>query len=125
MFTPDPIEAMMIKNNWSAPEEGDSISFGSSTSKWKKITADEKGWFKGTETNGGYIYFTYESKKKEVVLLAGFGHNLVYVNGELHMGNRYGYKDEYENWEPRFDYSQIPIELKKGKNEFLFQCNVG
>ena len=125
MFTPDPIEAMIVTGNWSSPKEGDSVSFGSSVSKWKKIKADEKGWFEGNEANGGYIHFTYESKKKEIVLLAGFGHNLVYVNGELHTGNRYGYKDEYESWEPRFDYSQIPIELKKGKNEFLFQCSVG
>ncbi|MFA7229078.1 MAG: prolyl oligopeptidase family serine peptidase, partial [Melioribacteraceae bacterium] len=51
--------------------------------------------------------------------------NLVYINGELHTGNRYGSKDVYESWEPRFDYSQIPIELKKGDNEFLFQVSVG
>ncbi|PKL81785.1 MAG: hypothetical protein CVV24_13490, partial [Ignavibacteriae bacterium HGW-Ignavibacteriae-3] len=125
MFTPDPIEAMIIKGIWSAPKTGDSILIANSFSKWKKISADEKGWFQGTETNGGYIHFIYESQIDEVVLLAGFGHNLVYANGELHTGNRYGTKDEYESWEPRFDYSQIPVEIKKGKNEFLFHCSVG
>ncbi len=125
MFSADPVEAMMVKGKWHAPKTGDSLAFGNSFSKWNKISADGKGWYEGNETNGGYLYFVYESKKSETVLLSGFGHNLVYVNGELHTGNRYGSKDQYEPWEPRFDYSQIPIHLKKGKNEFLFQCSVG
>jgi len=125
MFTPDPIEAKIVAGKWTAPKGNESITSGNSTSSWKKISANENGWFENDELNGGYVNFVYVSKKDEIVLLAGFGHNLVYVNGDLHIGNRYGNKDEYESWEPRFDYSQIPIGLKKGKNEFLFQVSSG
>jgi len=125
MFTPDPIEAKIVTDKWTTPKAGETILQGDKQTMWKKIHADDKGWFENDALEGGYVSFVYESNKDEVVLLAGFGHNLVYVNGELHMGNRYGYKDEYETWEPRFDFSKIPIALKKGKNELLFQCSGG
>lgn len=120
MFTPDPVEAKIVNGDWKTPAEGDSIVFGKNSSKWIKATVNKDGWFEGANLRGGYLSAVYDSPKKQKVLLAGFGHNMVYVNGELHYGNRYGTKEEYEVWETRFDYSLIPIELKKGKNEFLF-----
>jgi predicted esterase len=125
MFTPDPVENIMISNKFKTPEAGESIAQNGNEMKWEEIKADSAGWFENAALEGGYIYINYESNKKEIVLLEGMGHNLVYVNGELHMGNRYASKDTYESWEPRFDYSKIPIVLKKGKNKFLFQCSTG
>ena len=55
----------------------------------------------------------------------GFGYDMVYINGIPRIGNRYGHKDQWESWEPRFDFSLIPIQLKAGKNEFLFKCMRG
>lgn len=120
MFTADPVEAMIVKGDWEMPEEGDSIAFGKNYSKWNKISANKEGWFEGANLRGGYLSIIYNSPKKQKVLLAGYGHSMVYVNGALHYGNRYGQKEVYESWEPRFDYSLIPVELNKGKNEFLF-----
>ncbi len=30
-----------------------------------------------------------------------------------------------ESWEPRFDYSRIPVELREGKNLLLFRYTRG
>ncbi len=120
MFTPDPVEAMIVKGEWEIPDAGDSVAYGKSYSKWNRVSANKEGWFEGQNLRGGYLSIVYNSPKKQKVLLAGFGHSMVYVNGALHYGNRYGQKEVYESWEPRFDYSLIPVELNKGKNEFLF-----
>ncbi len=120
LFTADPVESMIVKDKWKIPAEGDSIAFGNNVAKWTKINTNSEGWFEGAILRGGYLSAVYDSPVKQKVLLAGFGYSIVYVNGVIHYGNRYGTKDKYEVWEPRFDYSRIPIELKKGKNEFLF-----
>jgi len=123
MFTADPVEEGIVKGIWKAPAEGDSLVTGKNTAKWTRITADKDGWFDGENLRGGYIYIVYYSPVKQKAILEGFGHSLVYVNGELHYGNRYGSKEKYADWEPRFDISRIPIELKEGKNEFLFSVS--
>ena len=105
MFTPDPVEAMIVKGEWEIPDTGDSVSYGKNFSKWTRISANKEGWFEGQNLRGGYLSITYNSRKKQKGLLAGFGHSMVYVNGALHYGNRYGQKEVYESWEPRFDYS--------------------
>ncbi|MFA7228541.1 MAG: hypothetical protein WC061_05850, partial [Melioribacteraceae bacterium] len=45
MFTPDPVEDLIVKDDWAVPDEGDSLTFGNSVSKWKKIFSDGTGWF--------------------------------------------------------------------------------
>ena len=50
---------------------------------------------------------------------------MVFVNGVEHSGNPYGYTDTYGLWEPKFNYSLIPVKLKKGDNNFLFKCRRG
>ena len=119
-YSIDPIEAKMIKGDWEIPSEGDSIKYGGGFSKWTKMSVNKDGWFEGQNLRGGYLSIVYDSPVKKKVLLAAFSNSLVYVNGELHFGNRYGSKEQYEAWEPRFDFSLIPVELKKGRNEFLF-----
>ncbi len=46
----------------------------------------------------------------------------VYVNGEPRIGNRYGQSDTYASWQPRFDFSSIPVHFKAGRNDLLFKC---
>jgi pimeloyl-ACP methyl ester carboxylesterase len=120
MFASDPVEEKIVTGSWKTPVEGDSALYDKNSSKWSKISVDKEGWFGDEKMRGGYICVVYDSPQKQKVLLEGFGHSLVYVNGQLHFGNRYGTKEKFEIWEPRFDISIIPIELKKGKNEFLF-----
>ena len=120
LFANDPVEEKIVSGKWKIPVEGDSVSYGKNSSKWVKILVNKEGWFEGPDFRSGYLSVIYDSPVKQKVLLAGFGYSMVYVNGALHFGNRYGSKEKFEAWEPRFDYSLIPVELKKGKNEFLF-----
>jgi poly(3-hydroxybutyrate) depolymerase len=92
------------------------------TSPWQAITADDKGWFEHQALSCGYAYIACESPRDQVLLLEGFAHDFVYVNGEPRIGNRYGQSDTYESWQPRFDFSSIPVRLKAGRNDLLFKC---
>ncbi len=124
-FTSDPIENMIVKGTWKAPAENDSIVSAKDKSVWKKIVSDEKGWFNDQSLNGGYAFVSIDSPKDEIVLLEGMGHNLVYVNGMIRGGNRYQWKEQYESWEPHWDFHLIPVKLNKGRNELLFNCSYG
>ncbi len=95
------------------------------TSIWEAVTANDQGWFEHRALNCGYAYIAYESPRDQVLLLEGFAHDFVYVNGEPRIGNRYGQSETYESWQPRFDFSSIPVLLKAGRNDFLFKCARG
>ncbi len=56
---------------------------------------------------GAYLYLTYTSPRNQPALLNIKGNSGVYVNGVPHMGDAYS-----------LGYLSIPVELKKGLNEF-------
>ncbi len=103
-----------------APSSGPAAETG--TSPWLAVTADDKGWFEHQALRAGYAYIAYESPRDQVLLLEGFAHDFVYVNGEPRIGNRYGQSETYESWQPRFDFSSIPVRLEAGRNDLLFRC---
>jgi poly(3-hydroxybutyrate) depolymerase len=122
----DPIEKLLISGRLEHPEEGQMIKMNDTTEAvWEPLQADEEGWFKGRSLRRAYVWFSYKSPKEDIVLLEGMGHSIAFVNGEPRAGNQYQYKEEYESWEPRFDFSLLPIKLKKGRNDLLFQCSRG
>jgi dienelactone hydrolase len=126
VVSPDAVVAAMETGSWQAPSENDRLQATSDTAvTWQKIIADDSGWFKSNPLYNGYVHLQFNSEKDDIALLEAGGHRMVYVNGVPRSGNPYRYKDSYESWEPRFDYSFIPIKLRKGKNEFLFDCNRG
>lgn len=57
-----------------------------------------------------YLYTTYDSPKAQSAILSIKGNSAVLVNGELHTGDPY-----------RMAFMTIPIQLKKGKNEFYIR----
>jgi pimeloyl-ACP methyl ester carboxylesterase len=61
----------------------------------------------GLGAGGSYIYLTYTSLKARTALLNIKGNSGVFVNGEQHTGDPYS-----------MGYLYIPIQLKKGLNEF-------
>jgi len=61
----------------------------------------------------GYLFAAVYSDRDKVMILDGRGDTYAFINGELRMGGKYAVKETYESWEPRFDYGQIPILLKK------------
>jgi pimeloyl-ACP methyl ester carboxylesterase len=126
VLTIDPIEASIAAGRWKAPRAGDSVAFPSADpAKWEAVSAEADGWFGGPAAGDGYIFVRVPSETDRIMILDGLGDVYVYVNGQLRMGAKYGVKDRYEAWEPRFDYGQVPVFLKKGSNEFLFRCNRG
>jgi hypothetical protein len=126
IITPNAIVASIETDEWKSPSENSELKTNDKVvGTWKKINADETGWFKDGSLRGSYVYLQYKSDEEEIVLLEGMGHNMVYINGSAHSGNPYRSKDIFEDWEPRFDYSFIPVKLKKGLNEFLFDCDRG
>lgn len=121
----DLVENHLVKGTWSEPSEGLTLEGDTSSAKWKSVKVDEEGWFSERSLRGAYIYYKYESDEDKIMLLEGKGYYNVFVNGEPRIGNIYGRKDTFEVWEPNFNYSFLPVEIKKGKNEFLFQVSRG
>jgi hypothetical protein len=96
----------METGSWQAPSENDRLQATSDTAvTWQKIIADDSGWFKSNPLYNGYVHLQFNSEKDDIALLEAGGHRMVYVNGVPRSGNPYRYKDSYESWEPRFDYS--------------------
>lgn len=117
----DPVNEMLVKGTWKAPVIGEKFLIDETEVAWDTIKTDENGWFRGRGLARGYLYIPYESDKEQILLLEGMGHGMVYVNGDPRAGNRYAYKETWDlNWGPRFDYSILPIKVKKGVNHLLF-----
>ncbi len=120
----DPVEVEIVTGKWAAPKKGSKVKFSENeVSVWESITADEEGWFENESLRGGYAYLSVDLKEPKTLILEGMGHDMVYVNGVPRAGNRYQYKEEWESWETRFDYSQIPVGLNEGRNDLLFYCS--
>lgn len=126
IIAPNPVEANLALGNWNVPKEGKSVTFANGERhKWSAIIADSAGWFEDSVLSGCYLYFSVEIKKKTVMILEAMGNEMVYINGVPRSGNPYGLKDNWEPWEPNFQFSLLPVKLEKGKNEFLFRCQRG
>jgi len=116
----DPIEKSIVMGTWKAPEPGDKVEVSDTTAFWENVYVDENGWIDNRSIRGGYTYFSVNSDQDQIMLLEGNGNDLAYVNGAPRTGNRYGFKDDWGAWEPNFNYSILPVQLKKGNNDFLF-----
>ncbi len=125
-FAVDPVEAGLINGKWKPPKKGETVSLPDGREiRWTEISAGEKGWFRDSLLRGGYVYIPIHSKTDQTVLLEGMSHQMVFVNGNPRVGNRYQYKETFASWEPRWDFSLLPVRLHKGRNDLLFRCNRG
>ncbi|MCM4156987.1 prolyl oligopeptidase family serine peptidase [Gramella sp. AN32] len=114
-FTPhsvdkDPFFARIIAAGESNIYEGKTEidEFSDKILEWEKIEAGENSQFEDPLLRSGYLYLEYESESKKTVLFEASGHTLALINGLPHEGDHYD-----------FGWSLIPIQLKKGKNEFV------
>jgi hypothetical protein len=122
----DPIEAALVSGSWHAPKPGDSIQYNDTLKgTWAEVQAESTGWFDHPLLSGAYLYFELDLPKREIAILQPMGNSIAYVNGVPRAGNPYGMKDAWEPWEPRFNYALLPVELRAGKNWFLFHCARG
>lgn len=126
VIAPNPIEASLVLGKWKAPKNDQVVEFiNGEEHEWHNIKSDSTGWFEDSIFGGCCVYFSVEMKKKTSMVLEAMGNEMVYVNGVPRSGNPYCLKDKWESWEPKFNYSQIPITLEKGKNDLLFRCQRG
>jgi dienelactone hydrolase len=108
----DAIEARIISGAWRPPAAGDRVELPNGTNKqWRVINKDTNGWFEDAALRGGYVYAPVVADSECVRILEAQGNSLVYVNGELRQG------DPYQN-----GYVHLPVPLRAGTNDFLFQC---
>ncbi len=122
----DPIESAFVNGSWKTPRAGEKIRYNDTAEgTWERVDAGASGWYAHPALDGGYVLATIESDTDQPMLLEAFGNSMAYVNGVCRSGNPYGAKDTYEAWEPRFDYSRLPVPVHRGRNEFLFACNRG
>lgn len=107
------VVASLVDGSFKAPKAGDKVARTDGTQvEWRKVTAGEDGWV--SEDNMAYLFWTVESDKEQVVILKARGHSSVYVNGEPRTGDPYNY-----------GYVELPVLLKKGTNQFLFNTGRG
>lgn len=111
----DPMEALIVAGKWKAPVEGEPFTLLDGTEQtWQKVTADKDGALSGDNARAGYIHWAVVSPKEQVMILHASGHSLVYVNGEIRPGDGYGH-----------GYLHLPVLLRPGTNDFLFQAGRG
>ncbi|RJP63862.1 MAG: alpha/beta hydrolase [Ignavibacteriales bacterium] len=120
----DVVAALVETEKFEAPKENEPLKFNDEqVGVWKKIVANDNGWFINDTLYNAYVYLQYKSDKNDIILLEAMGHSVTYVNGVAHSGNPYRTQDNFESWGPRFDYSLIPVKVNKGNNDLLFGCN--
>lgn len=111
----DSLEAQIVSGQWHPPKVGETVqSVDGATRTWEHAIAEKDGALGAAGSRAGYVYWPVVSTDQKVMLLEAAGHNLVYVNGELRTGDPYSTK-----------YVQIPVLLRAGTNDFLFQCSRG
>ncbi|MHC5113309.1 MAG: carboxylesterase family protein [Planctomycetota bacterium] len=109
----DAIVAQIVAGTWRTPAAGDVITLpGGDTVTWTEANA-EGGRIRAPQ-RGGYALWTVEVDEPRVMLLRARGHGVVYTNGRPRAG------DPYNN-----GWARLPVQLRAGTNEFLFQVSRG
>lgn len=111
----DAVEHRLVQGTFEAPQEGETVENVQGVSQsWNTVDAQPDGWITAPALRSGYAFCQYEAPEDEVLLLDASGHSMVYVNGVPRVGDPY-----------RYGATVLPIELRKGTNEFLFLCGRG
>ncbi|MCL5096665.1 MAG: prolyl oligopeptidase family serine peptidase [Candidatus Omnitrophica bacterium] len=111
----DTLEARIVAGQWQAPNAGETVRAASGIErKWEWASADKDGQLTERALRGGYVYWPVNSAAEKVMILEAAGHSLVYVNGQIRAGDPY-----------QFGYVRLPVLLRAGTNDFLFQCSRG
>ncbi len=111
----DALEAALIAGEWTRPTEGERVTLADGQSvNWTNLSLGTNGWFEHEALEGGYAYLSFVAEQESIALLEAAGHAMVYVNGEPRAGDTYGY-----------GYVRLPVLLKPGTNDFLFQVGRG
>ena len=113
-FRTDAVEARVVSGQWTPPQAGETLVLPDGREqKWETALATKEGVFTNSTAARGdllYLFVSVRVDADQVRILEPSGHNMVYVNGEPRVG------DPYRN-----GTVQIPILVRAGLNQFLFQ----
>lgn len=121
----DPVEFKIVKDKWITPQAGEKFETGDTTLIWEKIVADTNGWLRSKSLRSGYASVSFNSPQEKIMILEGKGYTHSYVNLSPRYGNVYKFTENRNPWEPEWGFLFLPVKIKKGENEFLFQCYYG
>jgi pimeloyl-ACP methyl ester carboxylesterase len=110
----DPVEALIVAGRWKAPRAGETVARANGDPQTWTAAKAKAGVLEQAGSPGGYVFWTVKAESPRVLLLEARGHQIVYVNGEPRAG------DPYQNGIVR-----LPVFLRSGVNEFLFQFGRG
>ncbi len=111
----DPLVSRWIRDGWASPKPGDSLELNGGKASWEPVAAGKDGAFTGPGMFGGQALVKVQADKPGVQILQANGANSVLVNGDsFRPGDVYGY-----------GYVKLPIALKAGGNDLLFQTGRG
>ncbi len=114
----DAIEHQIVMGTFAAPTDGTDVTAPDGTvQKWAPLQAAASGdsaTFSNAALGAGYAFATFDSETERTLMLASRGNSMVYVNGEPHVGDPYGY-----------GWLRVPVRVRAGRNEFLFACSRG
>ncbi|NNF06049.1 MAG: prolyl oligopeptidase family serine peptidase, partial [Candidatus Eisenbacteria bacterium] len=113
----DPIELQWVRGEFRLPTEGKVAANGET---WLRAVADENGWIENEHLRNGHAFGNVTSEEDEIWLLEAMGYGKVYLRGGPRIGNVYGYTDDWQPWQPPFNFSVVPVELKQGPNHMYF-----
>lgn len=114
-FRVDPVEARIVRGEWTLPAAGDSLPGPGGTNRvWEAVTAGEDGTFQHRAVRGGYFSVPFVSDSDRILLLRAAGHSMAYVNGEPRAGDIY-----------RNGSVSLPVAIRKGTNDLLFATGRG
>lgn len=110
LIVTDPIEASLVRGDWTRPAPGDEVSTPDGRSaRWQSLRANEDGVFSGRLARG-YVHVIVRSDTDRIMMLHARGHRHVLVNGVRRGGDVYN-----------LGFTVLPIELREGENELLFR----
>ena len=116
----DSLDRALADGSWQIPVAGVADPDGAT---WQRAEADSAGWIDNDALVGGYAFATVTVDADTTMILEAMGYRGVYVNGEPRVGNIYGHTDQWESWQPHFDFSLLPVQLHAGDNHLLFFGN--
>jgi hypothetical protein len=108
----DEVFARYLMSNETGIREGQTfdIDFRGEAMSWEKLETDKTNTFQDRRLRSGYLYLSYEAKSARTILFEASGHTRLLINGLPHEGDHYDY-----------GWTLIPVQLQKGKNEFILQ----
>jgi dienelactone hydrolase len=126
-FAPDALLRQIVLGEWQTPVVGANLTLpdGRTRTATELVAGPDGGFESDALTGGAYLYAPVEAPTDGVYILTAEGNNLVYVNGEPHAGNPYGYTGAGNGPVHPNGMLRIPVHLKRGTNALLFSCSRG